>query len=151
MVPMWRGVKVEWRMTSLSKSGASLPIFSITRQPISALISPWFASLASTGNHSENGDRLLAVGCQVRIVHGRELHGDGRVGGHDPAPAVLPLLLQFLGRAENADGRLHPGIIEHVVRRNEGRHAVEGEVHLQIAAAMIDAREALADLGRQRA
>ena len=40
MVPMWRGVKVVWRMMSFSKSGASLVIFSITRRPISTFISP---------------------------------------------------------------------------------------------------------------
>ena len=75
----------------------------------------------------------------------------GGIGGHDAAPAVLPLLLQFLGRAEDADVRLHVGIVEQLVGRREFRYAVEREVHLQVAAAVVDAGEPLADVGGHRA
>ena len=83
-------------------------------------------------------------------LHGRDLQGDRRVGGHDAAPAVLPLLLQLLRSAENADVGLHLGVVEQLVGRRELRHPVQREVHLQIAAAVVDAREALADVGGQR-
>ena len=93
---------------------------------------------------------MLARRRQVGVVDRRDLQRDRRIGGHDAAPAVLPLLLQFFGGAEDADVRLHFGIVEHFVRRRELRYAVEREVHLQVAAAVVDAGEALADVGGHR-
>ena len=78
----------------------------------------------------------------------RDLQGDGGVCGHDPAPGVLPLPLQLLGSAENADGRLYFGIVQYVVGRRERAYVVQGEMHLQIAAAVVDPGEPLAYVGR---
>ena len=80
----------------------------------------------------------------------RELQRDGRVRRHDPLAAVLPLLLELLGGGEEPDAALVRGVVEHLVRRREGRHAVEREVHLHVAAAVVDAavrRQALVGQG----
>ena len=42
------------------------------------------------------------------------------------------------------------GIVEQLVGRGELRDAVEREVHLQVAAAVVDAGEPLADVGGHR-
>ena len=93
---------------------------------------------------------MLAWRREAGVVDGRDLQRDGRVSGHDAAPAVLPLLLQLLWSAEDPDVGLHGGVIENLVGRREFRYAVERKVHLQIAAAMVDAGEPIPDVGRQR-
>src|SRR4051812_42379175 len=93
---------------------------------------------------------VLARRRQVGVVDRRNLQRDRRIGGDDAAPAVLPLLLEFFGSAENADVRLHFGIVEHFVGLRELRYTVQREVHLQVAAAVVGPREALADVGGHR-
>ena len=68
----------------------------------------------------------------------------GTIRAGSPATAAAALR-----GAENADGRLHFGIVQHVVGRRERRDAVQGEMHLQVAA-RCDPGERLADIGRQR-
>src|SRR5882757_4461866 len=89
---------------------------------------------------------MLSWGRQAGVVDRRDLQRDGRVRGHDTVPTVLPLLLQLFRSAEDPDVRLQGRIIEQFVRCGELRYAVEGEVHLQVASAMVDPREPLADV-----
>ena len=94
--------------------------------------------------------RMLTVGGEFAVVGRKDLQGDGGVCGYDPAPGVLPLPLQLFRSAENADGRLHFGILQHVVGRRERGHVVQGEMYLQVAGAVVDPGESLAYLGQQR-
>src|SRR6185312_6243790 len=99
----------------------------------------------------ERGRGVLALRGEVRIVLRGDLQDDRGVGRNDPVPSVLPLLLDFLRRAEQADRGLHGRLVEGLVRRGEGGGLVQREVHLQIAAAVVDARIAFPDVGGQRA
>ena len=75
----------------------------------------------------------------ARVVHRRDLHAQRRVVGDDAAAGVLPLPLLLFGGAEDADGRLHAGLVEEVVRRGEFGQPVEREVHLDEGGAVVAA------------
>ena len=92
---------------------------------------------------------LLARRGHGRVVHGRDLHAQRRVVRDDAAAGVFPLPLSLFGCAEDADGRLHAGLVEEVVWRCEYGQAVEREVHLHKRGAVVAALEALNELGRK--
>ncbi len=83
-----------------------------------------------------------------RVVHRRDLHAQRRVVGDDAAARVLPLPLLFFGGAEDADRRLHAGLVEELVRRRELGQAVEREVHLDERGAVVAAGQPVQQLSR---
>ena len=46
----------------------------------------------------ERACRVLTRGSHASVVHGRDLHSDRRVVGHDASPALFPLMLLFFRR-----------------------------------------------------
>ena len=66
-----------------------------------------------------------------------------------PRQRVLPLPLLLFGGAEDADGRLHAGLVEEVVRRGEFGQPVEREVHLDEGGAVVAALQSGGQFGRE--
>ena len=149
MVFMWYGAKVMWRIWMSLKLGAYLLILSTTR---SRHLVFQVAVLVARGFHRERvGVRaggVLAGRRHARVVHRRDLHAQRRVVRDDAAARVLPLPLLLLGGAEDADGRLHAGLVEEVVRRGEFGQPVEREVHLDERGAVVAALQPGGQLGR---
>ena len=137
MVPMCRGERGMPDHEAL-EVGQSLPIFSsITRRPHLNL----HLAVAGLGLLDREPQRAetacLPSGARPRSWADaricRAMAGSaGTIRAGSPATAAAALR-----GAENADGRLHFGIVQHVVGRRERRDAVQGEMHLQVAARWI--------------
>jgi hypothetical protein len=76
---------------------------------------------------------------QARVGGQRDLHSHRRAFRDHAASTVLPLALLLLGRAEDADRLLHPGLVEEVARRRELGQPDATDLVAEVAGAMLAA------------